>query len=298
MAERNKWCTMLTMKKGLVLEGGAMRGLFTAGVLDVLMINDIIFDGAIGVSAGAAFGCNIKSKQIGRVLRYNMAYCRDKRHASIASLLLTGDLFGTKFNYDILPHQLDIWDSEAFAKNPMEFYCVATDCKTGKAVYHKCTDGLQNDLLWIQGSASMPMVSKPVQVDGYELLDGGISDSIPLDYFTSIGYDRNVVVLTQPLGYQKQPYSGNMEKLLKFSLLKMPAVYDALMQRHEMYNACIASILEKEKKGEILVIRPPEPLNISSVCREPDEYRRVYNLGKNTALQQLEALKNFLGTSK
>lgn len=289
---------MLTMKKGLVLEGGAMRGLFTAGVLDVFMINDIVFDGAIGVSAGAAFGCNIKSKQIGRVLRYNMAYCRDRRHASIASLLLTGDLFGSKFNYDLLPNHLDIWDSETFAKNPMEFYCVATDCKTGNALYHKCSDGKQDDLLWIQGSASMPMVSKPVHVDGHDLLDGGISDSIPLHYFETIGYNRNVVVLTQPLGYQKQPYSSNMAKLLKFSLYKTPAVYEKIMHRHEAYNACIASILEKEKAGEIFVIRPPEPLNISSVCREPDEYRRVYNLGKNTALQQLEALKKFLGTSK
>lgn len=282
------------MKKGLILEGGAMRGLFTAGVLDAFMINEVGFDGAIGVSAGAAFGCNIKSKQIGRVLRYNIAYCRDKRHASVFSLMLTGDLFGSKFNYDILPNQLDIWDHETFEKDPMEFYCVATDVNTGEAVYHKCTDGKENDLLWIQGSASMPMVSRSVKVDGYELLDGGISDSIPLAYFESIGYDRNVVVLTQPLGYEKKPYSQNMQKLMKIALSKSPKIYDKLMHRHEVYNACISHILEAEKNGDIFVIRPPEPLNIPSVCHDPEEYRRVYDLGKKEALLKLTSLKTFL----
>ena len=282
------------MKKGLILEGGAMRGLFTAGVLDVFMINDVVFDGAIGVSAGAAFGCNIKSRQIGRVLRYNLAYCRDKRHASIFSLLLTGDLFGSKFNYDVLPNQLDIWDSETFAKNPMEFYCVATDVKTGNAVYHKCKDGKENDLLWIQGSASMPMVSRNVKVDGYELLDGGISDSIPLVYFESIGYNRNVVVLTQPLGYTKSAYSKNMQKLMKVALSKSPKIYDKLMERHEAYNACLDMILQKEKSGEIFVVRPPEALHIPSVCRNPEEYRRVYELGRREALSELSAVQEFL----
>ena len=282
------------MKTGLILEGGAMRGLFTAGVLDVFMVNDICFDGAIGVSAGAAFGCNIKSKQIGRVLRYNMAYCRDKRHASIFSLLLTGNLFSTKFNYNMLPYHLDLWDSETFEKNPMEFYCVATDVKTARPVYHKCTDGAKDDLLWIQGSASMPMVSRCVKVDGYELLDGGISESIPLRYFESIGYTKNVVVLTQPFGYRKQPYSSNMQKLMKVALAKSPLLLDKLLHRYEEYNACIDEILEKEAKGEIFVIRPPEALNIPSVCRDPKEYKRVYDLGRRQALSQLHALEQFL----
>lgn len=286
------------MKKGLILEGGAMRGLFTAGVLDAFMINDITFDGTIGVSAGAAFGCNIKSKQIGRVLRYNMFYCKDRRHASISSWLFTGDLFGSKFNYDLLPNHLDIWDAETFEKNPMEFYCVATDVKTGKPLYHKCKDGKENDLLWIQGSASMPMVSRNVKVDGYELLDGGISDSIPVKYFQSIGYDKNVVVLTQPLGYEKQPYSPNMLKLMKIALSKYPEMLEVLENRHKAYNECLDYILREERKGNLYVIRPPEPLNIPSVCRNPNEYRRVYDLGKKEALLYLEEIKNFLKNPK
>lgn len=286
------------MKKGLILEGGAMRGLFTAGVLDVMMTHDIAFDGAIGVSAGAAFGCNIKSRQIGRVLRYNLAYCKDYRHASVVSLLLTGDLFGSKFNYDLLPNKLDIWDTETFAKDPMEFYVVATDVETGEALYHKCTDGKENDLLWIRGSASMPMASRAVEVDGYKILDGGISDSIPLTYFESLGYERNVLVLTQPYDYQKQPFSSNMAALMKIALVKTPKVYDRLMHRYEEYNACTQMIKEKEAKGEIFVIRPPEALNIASVCREPEEYRRVYNIGKQTALKQLDALKKYMEGEK
>lgn len=282
------------MKKGLVLEGGAMRGLFTAGVLDVMMIHDIAFDGAIGVSAGAAFGCNIKSHQIGRVLRYNLAYCKDYRHASIVSLLLTGDLFGSKFNYDLLPNKLDIWDTDTFLKDPMEFYVVATDVETGEPLYHKCTDGKENDLLWIRGSASMPLASRPVEADGYRILDGGISDSIPLKYFESIGYDKNVIVLTQPDDYQKQPFSNNMSMLMKIALIQSPKVYDRLMHRYEEYNACLEMIKEKESQGDIFVIRPPEALNIPSVCHDPQEYRRVYNIGKQTALQQLDAMKKFL----
>ena len=160
------------MKKGLVLEGGAMRGMFTAGVLDVLMENNIDFDGCVGVSAGAAFGCNIKSTQIGRVIRYNTKYCKDKRYCSFKSLLTTGDIFGADFCYNKLPFELDIFDTDTFKTSPVEFFVTATDIETGKAVYHKCTDGLNDDLLWFRASASMPLVSRTVEINGLKLLDG------------------------------------------------------------------------------------------------------------------------------
>ena len=126
------------MKTGLVLEGGAMRGLFSAGVMDVLMEHQITFDGAIGVSAGAAFGCNYKSRQPGRVIRYNTMYAKDPRYCSLRSFLRTGDLFRADFCYHELPKKLDVFDAEAFQQNPMEFYVVCTDIQTGKAVYRKC----------------------------------------------------------------------------------------------------------------------------------------------------------------
>lgn len=282
------------MKKGLVLEGGAMRGMFTAGVLDVLMHEGITFDGAIGVSAGAAFGCNIKSKQIGRAIRYNMAYCRDPRYCSIASFLLTGDLYNGHFDYQVVPFEKDIWDKKTFEENPMEFYCVATDAATGKPLYHKCTDGGKEDLLWIQGSASMPIVSKPVVADGYKLLDGGISDSVPLCYFESIGYDRNVVVLTQPALYRKKEFSRTMEKVIRTSLRNSPEIVTCLLNRYERYNAEIADICKKEQEGKVFVIRPSEPLNIGSVCHKTKELQRVYEIGVKTMEEQKEALVQFL----
>ena len=158
------------MKRGLVMEGGAMRGMFTCGVIDVLMENGIDFNCAVGVSAGATFGLNIKSKQIGRGLRYNKIYCKDKRYASLRSLVKTGDIYNVKFCYDTLPYELDKWDYETFYSNPMEFYCVATDVSTGDAVYHKCDNydpsPKGEDINWIRASASMPVVSRPVEIDG------------------------------------------------------------------------------------------------------------------------------------
>ena len=188
------------MKTGLVLEGGAMRGLYTAGVLDILMENGITVDGAVGVSAGAVFGCNYKSGQIGRVLRYNLAYCRDPRYMGLRSLIRTGDLYGEQFCYHDIPDRLDPFDREAFRKNPMAFYVVCTDVHTGEAVYYRLSDGGDRDIQWMRASASMPLVSRTVQVDGYELLDGGIADSIPIAWFRSQGYTRNLVILTQPAG--------------------------------------------------------------------------------------------------
>ena len=186
------------MKTGIVMEGGAMRGMFTCGVLDVLMEEGITFDGAVGVSAGATFGCNLKSGQIGRALRYNKKYCTDKRYHSISSLITTGDIYNVDFCYEKLPYELDKWNLDSFQKNPMEFYCVATDAVTGKPVYYKCEKGDRKDIKWIQASASMPLISRPVKIDGGVYLDGGISDSIPLKFMEKKGYDKILVIETQP----------------------------------------------------------------------------------------------------
>ena len=148
----------MTMKRGLVLEGGAMRGLFTAGVLDVLMERGVRFDGMIGVSAGACFGCNYKSGQVGRAIRYNRRFARDPRYCSWVSLLKTGDLFGGDFCYRELPTALDVFDAAAFAANPMEFHVVATDCATGNAVYRRLDRADESAFTWIRASASMPIV--------------------------------------------------------------------------------------------------------------------------------------------
>ena len=191
------------MKRGLVLEGGGMRGMFTAGVIDVMMEQCIEYDGAVGVSAGAVFGCNYKSRQIGRAIRYNLRFCKDPRYCSVRSLVKTGDLFGTDFCYRQIPNELDPFDVETYRNNPMEFYVVTTDVLTGQPLYHLCPNGDEIDLTWFRASASMPLASNIVEAEGRWMLDGGIVDAIPLK-FAEGKYDRNVVVLTQPTDYIKK----------------------------------------------------------------------------------------------
>ena len=140
----------MNKKTGLVLEGGTMRGIFTAGVTDIMMENGIDFDGVIGVSAGAAFGCNYKSKQNGRAIRYNLKFCNDKRFCSVQSLIKTGDMFGAEFCYHELPSKHDIFDTKTFEENPQEFYVVCTDVTTGKPIYKRLDKAEYNDLEWLQ----------------------------------------------------------------------------------------------------------------------------------------------------
>ena len=280
------------MKKGLVLEGGAMRGLFTAGIIDVLMEEGIEFDGVIGVSAGACFGCNYKSGQIGRTLRYNLKYCKDPRMSGFRSLLFTGDIYGAKFCYRDIPKTLDIFDTEAFTASPIEFHVVATDLSTGKPVYHKCIDGGDNDLDWIRASASMPLVSRIVEVDGMKLLDGGISDSIPLQYYQSIGYEKNIVILTRPENYKKGP--NKLMPLMRMRLGKYPNFVATMANRHNDYNESIRYIRQEEQKGTTLVLCPDEELPISRVEHDPERIQNVYHIGREIAYRNLEKIKEFL----
>ena len=280
------------MKKGLVLEGGAMRGMFTAGVLDVMMENELHFDGAVGVSAGAAFGCNFKSHQIGRAIRYNKKYCKDYRYCSIRSWLTTGDLFGAKFCYEELPLHLDPFDRETYQADPMEFYAVATDVLTGEPVYHNCVTGDGEDLQWFRASGSMPVVSKPVRIGDCEYLDGGISDSIPIHFFQDLGYEKNVVVLTQPSDYRKQPmkYAG----LIRFALRKYPEIAEKMLCRHLSYTSQQQYIAAEEKKGSVLVIRPEKDLEIGRISHDPSELESVYQTGRAVCQEMLPQIQAFL----
>lgn len=280
------------MKKGLILEGGAMRGLFSCGVCDVMMENSIEFDGAVGVSAGAAFGCNYKSRQAGRAVRYNLKYAGDKRFCSFQNLIRTGDMFGVDFCYRKIPFELDIFDTEAFLSNPMEFYAVATDCKTGEAVYHKCTDGLGDDLEYIRASASLPLISRIVEVDGLCLLDGGIADSVPLRFFEKKGYDRNIVILTRPEGYMKE--KSSMISLMKIALRKFPKAYEAMAKRHEVYNETLEYVRERERAGAVIVICPESSLPIKRMEKDPEVLKGVYDIGRKVAESRLEKIKEFL----
>ena len=280
------------MRTGLVLEGGAMRGMFTAGVLDVLMERGLEFDGLAGVSAGACFGCNYKSRQPGRAIRYNTKYCSDPRYCGIRSLVKTGDLFGVDFCYREIPKELDVFDHETFRENPMDFYVVCTDADTGETVYHKCEGDLDEDLKWIQASASMPGVSRPVELEGRRLLDGGIVDAIPLKFMEDEGYDKNVVILTQPRDFLKEETKAL--PVMKVLLRQIPKIYAAMKVRHHEYNRQTAYVRKKEKLGEIFVIRPSEKLPIGRVEKDPEKLRVVYEIGRKTAQERLPELMAFL----
>lgn len=284
------------MKKGLILEGGAMRGMFTVGVTDTLMEEGIVFDGAVGVSAGAAFGCNYKSGQIGRAIRYNERFCRDKRYCGLGVLLKTGDYYSTDFCYREVPLKYDVFDFDAFEKNPMEFYVVCTDVETGKSEYHLFEGRNDHDFDWIRASASMPLVSNIVEIDGKKYLDGGISDSIPVEFFERIGYERSVAVLTRPQGYEKK--KNRLMPFIRRKYREYPHLVEAMERRHLMYNETLSLIEEKESAGSLFVFRPKEKIPVGRTERDPKKLRLAYEMGREAAKERLEELKEYLGEEK
>jgi len=280
------------MKRGLVLEGGAMRGLFTAGVLDVFMENGIRFDGIIGVSAGAAFGCNLKSGQIGRVLRYNKRYCRNWRYCSWRSLFLTGDMFGADFCYRRLPEELDPFDKAVFESSPADFFLVCTDVVSGKPVYHRCCKADRECMEWMRASASMPLVSSFVKLDGHLYLDGAITDSIPLKFMEGNGYRKNIVILTQPEGYVKKAVS--IQWLLDILYRKYPALRNAMARRHILYNEQTEYVQRRKSEGAVLVIRPEQTLRIRHITHDPALLQETYDAGRRTAEKQMDQIREFM----
>lgn len=280
------------MKTGLVLEGGAMRGLFSAGIIDVLMENDVQFDGIVGVSAGAAFGCNMKSRQAGRAIRYNTKYAKDWRYCSLRSLITTGDIFGGEFCYHYLPKHLDIFDNEAFNNNPQEFFAVCTDVETGEPIYKRLMKADDECYEWIRASASMPLASKIVNINGRKVLDGGISDSIPLKFMQQQGYEKNIVVTTQPAGYVKE--KNSFLPLMRLQLRRYPRFLDAVANRHEMYNAQLEYVSEQERQGKTLVLRPESALTIGHITHDADKMWETYNIGRALAEKRLEEIKEYV----
>lgn len=280
------------MKKGLVLEGGGLRSLFSEGVFDVMIEHGITVDGMIGVSAGASIGCNFKSKQIGRALRYNTNFADDPRYISIRSWIKTGDIVGGEYGYHVIPIKYDVFDFDTWDNNPMEFYCVCTDVNTGEAVYKKIVNFDYTGLEYLRASSSMPIVSRPVELEGRFLLDGGIVNSIPLEHFQSIGYEKNVVILTQPRNFTKK--KTKLMPIFHLFSRKHPKVIEAMARRHEMYNAQLEYIAEQEKKGNALIICPDDILPIGRIEMKPEKMKVVYEMGRKVGLEQIEKIKEFL----
>lgn len=281
------------MKTGLVLEGGGVRGIYTAGVLDVFMEHGVTFDGVIGVSAGAIHGCSYLANQKGRSIRYYKKYCNDPRFMSFKSWMKTGDIVGADFCYRQLPDELDVYDHEAFYKNTSAFFVTCSNVETGKAEYIPIND-MKTQIDFLRASASLPYFSRIVEINGKKYLDGGCTDSIPIEAFLNMGYEKNVVVLTREDTYRKKPETPFMTRLW---YRKFPEFTNALLNRHNSYNQTVERILELEKKGAIFVIRPKDSLNIGRMEKDPVNVQRVYDIGYADGQRYLNDMLEWLKKS-
>lgn len=278
------------MKVGLVLEGGAMRGMFTAGVLDVFLDEQIHIDGIVSVSAGALFGVNFPSKQKGRVLRYNKKYLNDKRYMGWHSLFTTGNIVNKEFAFYQLPFELDVFDQAEFARSGIDFYTVLTNVESGEAEYVKIHDAFEQ-METLRATSAMPFVSKMVEINGKKYLDGGIADSIPLRFCQQLGYDKIIVILTRPLDYRKTPTN-----LLLFNAFyrRYPKLVERLTNRYADYNRAVEDVIRLNEQGEIFVIRPSVTLPIHRIEKDVAKVQAMYDLGVRDGQDILPALKAYL----
>lgn len=276
-------------KTAFVLEGGAMRGLYSAGVLDVFMQNDISTDAIYGVSAGALFGINFKSKQIGRAIRYNVKYAHEKNYMGLYSLITTGNIMNKEFCFDKLVNELDKFDFDTFDKSPIEFFAVVTNVETGKAEYIKITNAKEG-LEALRASGSMPFVSKLVELNYGKYLDGAISDPIPLQKAIEDGYEKIVVVLTRPEGYRKH------RDCMPYDLIyrKYPNFVETAKKQYEIYNKALDLIKKYEEDGKIIVLRPSKKLKIARVEKNIEKLNAIYKLGVDDCILNLDKIKDYL----
>ena len=279
------------MKTGLVLEGGAMRGMFTAGVLDTFLAAGVKADEVAGTSAGALFGVNYLSGQAGRAVRYNKRFNGDKNYMGLRPLLKEGNLFSTAYAYDLVPRKLDPFDDEAFRASGVPFFAVVTNVDTGEAEYMQVKSVFeQMDVL--RASGSMPFVSRPVEIHGRRYLDGGVADSIPFNAMARMGYEKQLVILTRDMDYRKKPMPAGAIRLY---YRRHPQFRDQLLHRHDVYNDSVARLKELEAQGKTFVIRPSRPIEIGRVESDPDKLQAVYELGLRDGQAALAPLQEYLG---
>lgn len=278
------------MSIGLVLEGGAMRGMYTAGVLDVFLDNQIEVDGIVGVSAGVLFGVNYLSKQRGRVIRYNKRFAKDKRYMGVSSFIKTENIINKDFAFYDVPYNLDVFDQETYGRSKTDFYATITNIETGKPEYIKIKNVFEQMEI-LRATSAMPFVSKIVEIDGKKYLDGGLADSIPIEKCKDLGYDKIIVVLTRPIEYRKKKAN---EQLTKMKYSKYPNLVKTINNRYQNYNDTVEKIIDMENKKEIFVIRPSKSLKIGRIERDADKFQEMYDLGIEDCKNKLEDLRKYL----
>lgn len=279
------------MKTALILEGGGMKALYSAGVIDVLVQNNIETDVAAGVSSGALFGTNYKAKQIGRILRYNLKYAANSERLGLKSLVKTGNVMNKDFYFREIPYKLDVMDADTYHSSKTEFFAVVTNLKTGRAEYKNINDLYNEDCVeYLRASGSLPFLSKPVYVDGVPYLDGGVVDSIPVKHFLEMGYDKIIVVLTKTKDFRPQmkiPFA-------KVVYHKFPEFAKVLKYRNPCYTKQCEYVDRLEQENKVLVIRPSKKLNVGTLERNKEKLQQMYDLGIADCQNMLNDIKNYL----
>ena len=279
------------MKVGLVLEGGGMRALFTAGVLDALLdVKELDIDGIVGVSAGALFGANYVSGQKERAIRYNKKYARDKRYMGLHSWITTGNAVNKDFAFYELPFKLDVFDQEKFKESKIEFHVVMTNVENGQAEYVLIEDVFEQ-MEYLRATSALPFASKIIEINGKKYLDGGISDSIPIDYCQSLGYDKIILVLTRPENSYKE---DKLNFLYKLVYRKYPNLVERLINMGKDYEVVLKKIKNLETESKVFVIRPPKVLKIGRLEKNENKIQNVYDIGLNTGKKEIDNLLKYL----
>lgn len=267
---------------GLILEGGAMKGIYTAGVLDFFLDKEIGFSSCYGVSAGACHLCSFLSKQKKRAYRISVNYLDNKRYCGPYSLLTTGDLFGADMCYDLIPNYLDPYDYEAFKQYEGNAYAVATNIETGYAEYLPMKD-MERDIQAVRASSSMPLVSRNVKIGDSLYLDGGISDSVPIAKSIRDGNRKNVVILTKEVGFRREPIAAAQLALIKVRYVRYPKVYELMRERHINYNAMLDYLEKQEENGKAFVIRPKKKSEVNRIEKDEAKLEALYKEGYQAA---------------
>lgn len=280
-------------KVGLVLEGGGMRGVYTAGVLDCFLDEHLLFCDVVGVSAGACNAVSYISNQRGRNLKVNTEYVEDKRYLSVQNLIKEGSLFGMDFVFRTIPDEIEPFDYKTYFESPMKLTVVVTNCETGEAEY---LDGTNKELLneYLKASSSIPMFAPIVEIDGKKYLDGGTADAIPLHYSISKGNTKNVVVLTRNLDYVKKPEPFKHVYSRKYR--GYPKLVETINQRHEVYNKTLEHLKALEENGDVIVIRPSRPILIGRFEKDKEKLKDLYNNGYEDAKAVINQIKERFGT--
>jgi predicted patatin/cPLA2 family phospholipase len=286
----------MDLKQGaLVLEGGGLRGVYTSGVLRFFMGKGIYFPYVIGVSMGACNAANYVSRQPERNRIVCIRYVNDPRYISYSRLLMRGELFGMKFIFDTLPRSLVPFDFKTFMDNDVKCLTVVTDCETGETLYYDKKELGEDYLKILQASNSLPFVAKPVHYERRTLMDGGLTDAVPIRKSIDDGNTRNVLILTRPKGYRKKQPRFIRFAAMRYSRYK--GLCEALASRHTRYNETMDFIDQLEQRGEVLVIRPRLALNVGRAERNKDKLYAAYDQGYSDAATCYVGLCSYLNSS-